>query len=88
MLALYRSGRRAEALAAYLAARNELVEQLGIEPGTRLRELHQAILVHGPSIDAPLSMAHVRSRPLESAHAAEADFADASANASASSSRP
>jgi DNA-binding SARP family transcriptional activator len=41
MLCLYRCGRQAEALAAYQAARNALVDQLGIEPGRQLRELHR-----------------------------------------------
>ena len=44
MLALYRSGRQAEALDAYRAARETLVEQLGIEPGPELRRLERAIL--------------------------------------------
>jgi peptide/nickel transport system substrate-binding protein len=52
MLALYRSGRQAEALEAYRDAREALVE-LGIEPGEELRALHQAILEHDPRIAAP-----------------------------------
>ena len=44
MLALYRSGRQAEALDAYRAARATLVEQLGIEPGSALRRLERGIL--------------------------------------------
>jgi predicted ATPase/DNA-binding SARP family transcriptional activator len=44
MLALYRSGRQAEALAAYQRVRAHLVEQLGIEPGRELQQLHQAVL--------------------------------------------
>ena len=44
MLALYRSGRQAEALAAYREARRTLVEELGIEPSPELRELEQSIL--------------------------------------------
>jgi DNA-binding SARP family transcriptional activator len=44
MLALYRSGRQAEALEAYRATRARLVEELGIEPGPALQELEQQIL--------------------------------------------
>ncbi len=44
MLALYRSGRQAEALAAYRRARKTLVEDVGIEPGPALRALEAAIL--------------------------------------------
>ncbi|HEX6052567.1 MAG TPA: BTAD domain-containing putative transcriptional regulator [Gemmatimonadaceae bacterium] len=44
MLALYRSGRQAEALTAYREARAVLVEQFGIEPGDGLREVHRAVL--------------------------------------------
>ncbi|WP_207400870.1 AfsR/SARP family transcriptional regulator [Actinomadura roseirufa] len=44
MLALYRSGRRADALLAYRAARETLVRELGLEPGAELRRLNQAIL--------------------------------------------
>jgi eukaryotic-like serine/threonine-protein kinase len=51
MLALYRSGRQAEALESYRIARAVLVEELGIEPGRRLRELHQAILEQDPGLD-------------------------------------
>src|SRR5579859_2148198 len=43
MLALYRSGRQAEALAAYQDARRTLVDELGAEPAAELRELHQRI---------------------------------------------
>jgi DNA-binding SARP family transcriptional activator len=51
MLALYRSGRQSEALAAYQEARSTLVEELGIEPERPLRELHQAILNQDPGLD-------------------------------------
>ncbi|HEY7730575.1 MAG TPA: BTAD domain-containing putative transcriptional regulator [Gaiellaceae bacterium] len=53
MLALYRSGRQAEALDSYRAARTLLVQELGIEPGSALQELERAILRHDPSIQAP-----------------------------------
>ena len=51
MLALYRSGRQAEALAAYRAARALLVESLGIEPGAALKSLERAILVQDPALN-------------------------------------
>jgi tetratricopeptide (TPR) repeat protein len=44
MLALYRSGRQAEALQAYQEARRSLVEELGIEPTPALQQLHASIL--------------------------------------------
>jgi WD40 repeat protein/DNA-binding SARP family transcriptional activator len=51
MLALYRSGRQADALDAYRQARTTLVEQIGVEPGPDLRRLHDAILRQDPSLD-------------------------------------
>ena len=53
MLALYRSGRQADALESFLQARRSLVEELGLEPGRELRELEQAILTQDPSLDPP-----------------------------------
>ena len=50
MLALYRSGRQADALAAYRTARATLVGELGIEPGPRLQELEAQILRHDPAL--------------------------------------
>lgn len=50
MLALYRSGRQAEALSAYRAARKSLVDELGIEPGEQLRHLEHAILAHDTTL--------------------------------------
>lgn len=50
MLALYRSGRQAEALRAYTNARKALVDELGIEPGSGLRELERRILDQDPSL--------------------------------------
>ena len=48
MLALYRSGRQADALEAYREFRSTLMEELGLEPSSALRELQAAILRHDP----------------------------------------
>jgi hypothetical protein len=53
MLALYRSGRQADALEAYRDARTALVEQIGVEPGADLRRLQDAILAQDPVLDLP-----------------------------------
>jgi DNA-binding SARP family transcriptional activator/Flp pilus assembly protein TadD len=56
MLALYRDGRQAEALAAYQRARRVLVDEVGTEPGAELSELHRQILTTGsvPAASASL----------------------------------
>ena len=51
MLALYRSGRQAEALEAYRATRHSLVESFGIEPSAPLQALERAILTQDPSLE-------------------------------------
>src|ERR1700690_2683501 len=53
MLALYRDGRQAEALAAYTDAPDVLVDELGTEPGTELRELQRRILSADPGLADP-----------------------------------
>jgi YVTN family beta-propeller protein len=53
MLALYRSGRQADALAAYRSARTAFVDELGIEPGEELKRLERAVLDHDPELAAP-----------------------------------
>jgi class 3 adenylate cyclase/tetratricopeptide (TPR) repeat protein len=55
MLALYRSGRQAEALDVYRETRRRLADELGLEPSAALRELEAAILAHDPSLDLPRS---------------------------------
>ncbi len=51
MLALYRSGRQADALGSFQDARSTLVDELGIEPGPVLRQLELAILRQDPALD-------------------------------------
>jgi DNA-binding SARP family transcriptional activator len=53
VLALYRSGRPADALGAYRLARTALVDELGIEPSPQLRELERAVLRHDPALSGP-----------------------------------
>ncbi len=58
MLALYRSGRQTDALAAFRATRTALIEELGVEPGAELRDLEQRILDQDPTLDgAPVAIA-------------------------------
>ncbi|MBT3154269.1 tetratricopeptide repeat protein [Streptomyces sp. CHD11] len=51
MLALYRSGRQAEALERYEYARRRLSEEMGLDPGAPLRRLHQQVLVADPVLE-------------------------------------
>ncbi len=61
MLALYRDGRQAEALAAYQDARDVLVDELGADPGPDLQQLHRQILAGDPALSGP---ATVRAMPV------------------------
>jgi pimeloyl-ACP methyl ester carboxylesterase len=53
MVALYRSGRQADALSAYQRARGILREELGLEPGGELHRIERAILQHDASLELP-----------------------------------
>jgi predicted ATPase/DNA-binding SARP family transcriptional activator len=57
MVALYRDGRQADALATYQRARSWLAGELGLDPGRQLQQLEQQILVHDPSLGVASSTA-------------------------------
>jgi DNA-binding beta-propeller fold protein YncE len=61
MLALYHSGRQADALEAYGNTRKAL-DELGLEPGEELKRLQTGILQHDPALDRPVAPARPRAR--------------------------
>jgi DNA-binding SARP family transcriptional activator len=79
MLALYRSGRHADALAAYRDAIAAL-DEIGLQPGPELRQLEEHILRHDPSLGAPQRPADVGAEP---ASASSAPISDADGSAGA-----
>jgi DNA-binding SARP family transcriptional activator len=70
MLALYRSGRQAEALEVYRQTRRMLADELGIEPGPALHELEQAILRQDPELALRIDVVAPRQRAIILGHAA------------------
>lgn len=63
MLALFRAGRPEESLQAYHAARDHILDELGLEPGSRLQELHLRILNQDDELRAPAVMPAAATRP-------------------------
>lgn len=73
MLALYRGGRQAEALAAYADGRSVLAAELGVEPSTELSDLYQRVLRADPSLAADPSPATPVGDPLRGPEGATSD---------------
>ena len=67
MLALYRSERQADALQAYRQARQELLDELGLEPSESLRQLEAAILRQDPGLALATDPARVKAAPAAAA---------------------
>jgi DNA-binding SARP family transcriptional activator/streptogramin lyase len=63
MLALYRSGRQADALEVYRKGRRLMADELGLEPGAELQRLERAILSQDPRLDMPETHAGPRPEP-------------------------
>jgi DNA-binding SARP family transcriptional activator len=72
MLALYRSGRQADALGVYRDLRRALIRELGVEPAAAVQELHHRILRSDPELRAPTPAAESGSAPPAAARAAPA----------------
>jgi predicted ATPase/DNA-binding SARP family transcriptional activator len=68
MLALYRSGRQADALDAYRRVREALAEQYGLDPGPDLQQLEARILSQDPSLAAPATTTAAPPAPGRSTH--------------------
>jgi DNA-binding SARP family transcriptional activator len=79
MLALHRCGRQAEALDVYRRGREELAENLGLDPGRELRELERAILRDEPSLHLDAAAAPPRAPGAEQPSAERASAANGAA---------
>lgn len=63
MIALYRSGRRVDALNVYQRMRTVLIDELGLDPATDLQRLHQLMLEANPELDLPARPVPVQAAP-------------------------
>jgi DNA-binding SARP family transcriptional activator len=63
MLALYRSGRRSDALVCYQRLRHTMIKELGLEPTADLQRLHRAILSSDPELLVPVTVTPRPARP-------------------------
>ena len=72
MLALYRCGRRAEALDTYRAAHDVLAGEIGVDPGPELQALHEQILHDDPALAAPPALGTRAGLSGQAARAAQA----------------
>lgn len=80
MVALYRSGRRSDALEVYARTRRRLVEQLGDEPGSELRALHQQILRRDSRLAIPADAGPARAGGTDTTVGADSHASVASEN--------
>jgi DNA-binding SARP family transcriptional activator len=71
MIALYRSGRRADALGVYQRIRGALVDELGLDPAAELQRLHQLMLEANPELDLPGMPAPQDNLPRQRTHSGQ-----------------
>jgi DNA-binding SARP family transcriptional activator len=73
MVALYRSGRQADALERYRRARRTLIDEFAIEPGAQLKSIERGILTQDPKLDPPVVRSSQRKRATEVRERASVD---------------
>jgi DNA-binding SARP family transcriptional activator len=76
MLALYRSGRAAEALQVYQQVRRMMIDELGLEPGSELQQLQHAILASDPALDLSAQLVSIPRATQQVPRLLPADIAD------------